>query len=152
MPSSSIAHITRLVLALHVVLATVVAEAYVGPGAGISFLQGLWVALVGVVLSIVAIILLPFKLLFRNFGKIKAALLLVGLGFLVWLAHEYNSQAVPEKLSGRTIVLGFDGMDHRMTQSLIEAGKLPNLARLAQQGFGGPLETSVPPLMKTMIS
>ena len=63
------------------------------------------------------------------------------------LAVLLGCQEQPSSAAGkRVVVLGFDGMDHRMTQSLIEAGKLPNLARLAQQGFGGPLETSVPPL------
>ena len=65
-----------------------VAEAYIGPGAGISFLQGLWVALVGVVLSVVAIILLPIRLLMRNVGATRSLLLLLGLAALAWFALE----------------------------------------------------------------
>lgn len=45
----------------------------------------------------------------------------------------------------RVIVLGFDGMDHALTRQLLEEGRLPNLARLAEEGSFRPLETSVPP-------
>ncbi len=55
-------------------------------------------------------------------------------------------EQAPSTSGKRVVVLGFDGMDYRLAHSLIEAGQLPNLARLAQQGFGGPLQTSVPPL------
>lgn len=69
--------------------------------------------------------------------------------FVLWplLALLLGCQEQPSSTSGkRVVVLGFDGMDHRLTQNLIETGKLPQLERLAQQGSGGPLETSVPPL------
>lgn len=45
----------------------------------------------------------------------------------------------------RVIVLGFDGLDYEITRSLIEAGRLPNFARLASSGGFAPLETSIPP-------
>ncbi len=45
----------------------------------------------------------------------------------------------------RMIVLGFDGMDHEFTTELIEQGRLPNLARVAQQGGFSPLETAYSP-------
>ena len=96
MPNSSVAHIIRPVLAVCLVLAAGDAEAYIGPGSGISLLQGLWTALVGVMWSVVAVIRLPFKLLIRAFGGQKAALVLVGLGLLGWFIHEYKSEAVPE--------------------------------------------------------
>jgi len=144
MPKSSIACATRFVVALYLLLAVSVAEAYIGPGAGISFLQGVWVALVGVVLSVVAIMLLPFKLLFRTFGRTKAALLLASLGFLVWLAQEYKPVAVPEKVSGRIIVLGFDGMDPQLAQRWMKEGLMPNFKRLAEGGSFRSLATSNP--------
>ncbi len=144
MPSFSLAHIIRLVLALYLVLATSVAEAYIGPGAGISFLQGVWVALVGIVLSVVAIVLLPFKLLIRNFGEVKAVLVLVGLGVLAWLVYEYQPQVIPEKVSGRTIVLGFDGMDPQLAQRWMKEGLMPNFTRLAESGSFQKLATTNP--------
>ena len=45
----------------------------------------------------------------------------------------------------RVVVLGFDGMDYALTKRLLDAGKLPNLARLAQGGGFQALTTSVPP-------
>ena len=43
------------------------------------------------------------------------------------------------------IVLGIDGMDYGLTRELIDAGRLPNLARLGQMGGFQALATSVPP-------
>jgi len=129
---------------LFLVLATSVAEAYIGPGAGISFLQSIWVALVGVVLSVVAIVLLPFKLLFRKFGGIKGVLVLAGLGLLAGSIYEYKPSPVAEKVSGRTIVLGFDGMDPQLARRWMQDGLMPNFKRLAETGSFRPLATTNP--------
>lgn len=52
----------------------------------------------------------------------------------------------PSAASGpRVIVLGFDGMDHELTRRMIDEGRLPNLARLADEGHFRALETAVPP-------
>ncbi len=45
----------------------------------------------------------------------------------------------------KLLVLGFDGMDPRITRSLMAEGRLPNFQRLAQKGTFTELETSVPP-------
>ncbi len=45
----------------------------------------------------------------------------------------------------RVVVLGFDGMDYALTRRLLDEGKLPNLARLAEAGGFQALMTSVPP-------
>ncbi len=50
---------------------------------------------------------------------------------------------LPEK---RLMILGVDGMDYRMTQRLMDEGKMPNFSRLSQQGVFMSLGTSVPPL------
>ena len=135
----------RFAVASYFLLAACVAEAYIGPGAGISFLQGLWVALVGLVLSVAAIVLLPFKLLIRNLGGKKAALILLGLGTLGWLVHEYKPQSIPETVSGgRTIVLGFDGMDPALAQQWMEEGLMPNFTRLSETGSFQKLATTNP--------
>ena len=145
MANSSLAYIIRLALALSLVLAACDAEAYIGPGSGISFLQGLWAALVGVMWSIVAIIRLPFKLLIRAFGGKKAALVLVGLGFLVWFINEYKPQADADTASGgRTIVLGFDGMDPQLARRWMNEGLMPNFTRLAEGGGFQTLATTNP--------
>ncbi len=46
--------------------------------------------------------------------------------------------------AGRVVVLGFDGADSATAQRLMDAGALPNLARLRQQGTFAPLGTTVP--------
>ncbi|MDP6580226.1 MAG: alkaline phosphatase family protein [Vicinamibacterales bacterium] len=46
----------------------------------------------------------------------------------------------------KVIVLGIDGMDHGMLEAFIADGRLPNFARLADQGSFSPLETTMPPL------
>ncbi len=45
---------------------------------------------------------------------------------------------------GRLIVLGFDGADARTAERLMDAGDLPNLARLRASGTFAPLGTTVP--------
>jgi predicted AlkP superfamily phosphohydrolase/phosphomutase len=45
----------------------------------------------------------------------------------------------------RVIVLGFDGLDYRLTRTLLDQGRLPNFARLAATGGFAPLSTSIPP-------
>jgi predicted AlkP superfamily phosphohydrolase/phosphomutase len=45
----------------------------------------------------------------------------------------------------RVIVIGFDGMDPRLCERMIEAGELPNLARMRERGGYQPLGTTIPP-------
>ena len=42
-------------------------------------------------------------------------------------------------------MLGFDGMDYRLTRELMAAGRMPNFSRLAASGSFAPLATSIPP-------
>ena len=55
------------------------------------------------------------------------------------------SACAPAPPSPSVIVLGFDGMDHALTRTLMEAGRLPRMQELASMGGFAPLETSVPP-------
>jgi predicted AlkP superfamily phosphohydrolase/phosphomutase len=45
----------------------------------------------------------------------------------------------------KVLVIGFDGMDPRLTSRLMEEGRLPNFVRLAERGGFSRLTTSVPP-------
>ena len=45
----------------------------------------------------------------------------------------------------RLIIVGFDGMDPNLAQQWMDAGKLPNFSKLAEQGSFHPLATSNPP-------
>ncbi len=46
----------------------------------------------------------------------------------------------------RVVILGLDGMDHGLTETMLEEGKLPHLAALRDQGCFKPLGTTVPPI------
>lgn len=46
---------------------------------------------------------------------------------------------------GRVIVLGFDGADSDLTETYMDEGHLPNLAKLRDQGSFLPLATTTPP-------
>lgn len=49
------------------------------------------------------------------------------------------------RIGRKVIVLGFDGLDHALTEQMINTGRLPALARLASSGGFAPLGTTVPP-------
>ncbi len=44
----------------------------------------------------------------------------------------------------KLVILGFDGADAELTRQWIAEGKLPNLAKLAQEGTFGPLRSTIP--------
>ena len=46
----------------------------------------------------------------------------------------------------KVIVLGIDGMDHKMLEAFIAEGRLPHFAQLAREGDFSPLQTTMPPL------
>ena len=72
--------------------------------------------------------------------RIAICMVAAGLALLAGCAKNQTPKA--EK---KLIVLGFDGMDVKLTRDLIAAGRLPNFARLAEQGGFKPLQTSTPP-------
>ena len=45
----------------------------------------------------------------------------------------------------RMVILGFDGVDPRRVEALVQAGRLPHVAKLGAQGHRGPLATTNPP-------
>ncbi|HEX9075739.1 MAG TPA: alkaline phosphatase family protein [Anaerolineae bacterium] len=51
---------------------------------------------------------------------------------------------MPVRSFKRAIVIGLDGLEPKITESLLDAGQLPNLARLRQQGGYGRVRTTYP--------
>ena len=49
----------------------------------------------------------------------------------------------------RVLALGLDGADHELVSQLLSEGRLPTLARLAQEGSFGPLRSTVPAFTPT---
>ena len=52
---------------------------------------------------------------------------------------------VSRTLGKKVIVIGIDGMDPRLSRSMMQAGLLPNLAKLSSRGGFSELATSMPP-------
>jgi len=55
------------------------------------------------------------------------------------------SRRGPSKYSQKLVILGFDGLDPRLVERWMAEGKLPNMARMAQQGGMFPLTTTHSP-------
>ena len=99
--------------------------AYIGPGAGFAFLGSFLTLLGGFLLSMVSLLTWPCRMLYRAVARRK-----------------HYQRASIKKL----IFLGLDGLDPTLTEKFIAEGKLPNLARLAQDGGFTRLRTTFPPL------
>ena len=66
------------------------------------------------------------------------------LGFVACGAA-LSCSTVSQPIGRKVIVLGFDGLDHALTEQMINTGRLPALARLATSGGFAALGTTVPP-------
>jgi len=99
------------------------AHAYIGPGAGFAVLGSFLVVVAAVVLGGLVLITWPLRALIRVRRRRKA----------------YAKSQVD-----RVVILGFDGMDPEIAESMLAAGRLPNLAKLRKTGSFLPLATSCP--------
>jgi len=93
------------------------ADAYIGPGAGFAVLGSFAVIFVTMLLAGVSLLIWPFRMLWRMIRR--------------------RTKSKP--FIKRLIVVGFDGQEPRITERLMAEGKLPNMAKLAEQGgFNAP--------------
>jgi predicted AlkP superfamily phosphohydrolase/phosphomutase len=99
--------------------------AYIGPGAGIAFLGSFLILLVALALALLSLLTWPFRFL------------------LLWLRQWRRGRRGKAE---RVVVVGLDGLDPARVKKLMQAGRLPNLARLAQQGTFTELGTTLPPI------
>jgi len=85
--------------------------------------------------------------LMRNLraARCRAALTVASAAFACGLLV-IGALAAPSaaKAKGRVIVIGFDGVDARTASEMMDAGQLPNLARLRESGTFAPLLPSNP--------
>ena len=98
-------------------------EAYAGPGAGFAVLSSFWTIFVAFLYSFYALVTWPIRQLLRGFRRRKA----------------YGKAQVK-----RVIIVGFDGMDPVLADRFMAEGRLPNLAKLRDQGTFRPLRTTFP--------
>ncbi|MEA3082299.1 MAG: hypothetical protein QOD54_2007 [Sphingomonadales bacterium] len=100
--------------------------AYIGPGAGFTFVGSVLVLLSALVLVFVSIATWPFRLV---------------LGAIFRRKHKRRKTDVR-----RVIILGLDGMDPRRVERLMREGRLPHMAQLAESGCYSRIESSCPPI------
>ena len=98
-------------------------QAYAGPGAGFAVLSSFWTLFVAFLYSLYALLTWPIRHLLR-------------------LARRRNVYGKAK--FKRAVILGFDGMDPELTDRFIQEGRLPNLAKLKQQGTFRKLRTTFP--------
>jgi predicted AlkP superfamily phosphohydrolase/phosphomutase len=110
-------------LGLILVLATPsFAEAYIGPGAGFALLTSFFVFLTTIVVAVASLLIWPFR--------------------VAWRIMRRRRHGRP--LINRLIIVGLDGQDPQVTDRYLQAGKLPNFRRLADQGSYTRLRTTFP--------
>ncbi len=100
------------------------AAAYVGPGAGFAFVGAFFVLLWALLLALFTLVSYPFRLLVRLFRR----------------------RRLPAGAPRRVVVIGLDGMDPKLTERWMAAGKLPHFTALAAEGAFRRLSTTHPPL------
>jgi len=93
---------------------------YIGPGAGFAFLGSFLTVFIGLLASVGSILIWPFR--------------------MAWLATRRRRTAQVK----RAIFLGLDGLDPRLTERYMAEGKMPNCARLRDEGTYRRLRTTYP--------
>jgi predicted AlkP superfamily phosphohydrolase/phosphomutase len=96
--------------------------AYIGPGAGFAVIGSFAILFAALLLGLFTLASLPFRLLAGLFRR------------------------RPSGRFRRCVVVGFDGMDPRRAAALLDAGRLPNLARLRDSGTFAHLGSTCPPI------
>ena len=110
-----------LTVALVILPAT--AEAYVGPGAGIALLTTVGALLIAIVAGLVSILLWPLR----------------------WVWRRVRQKTPPQEPKiKRAVIIGLDGLDPDLTRRFMDAGRLPNMQRLAEAGSFNKLGTTCP--------
>lgn len=114
-----------LLAALFVVLDAPAAQAYIGPGAGFALAGSFFAMFAAIFSAIIMILSWPIRMVLRALFR-----------------RRRPAKARVKKV----VVLGLDGLDYGLTEKFIAAGKMPNLARLREQGSLQPLGSTLPPI------
>jgi predicted AlkP superfamily phosphohydrolase/phosphomutase len=120
---NTLAALAAAVAGAIVLLFPAVAEAYVGPGAGIAIATTALAIVVSAVVIVFGLLLWPVRFLWRLATRRR-----------------------PPKGSAirRAVVVGLDGLDPEIVRRLMREGQLPNLERLAGSGTMSNLATTYP--------
>jgi len=143
------------------------AQAYIDPGTG----QQLWTALgplLAVLLVSLTFIVLPLRWTWRMARSLReksprwarVVAVVVGLASLIagsiTVGMQMAGSGTAIKVRGahrkavqmrfkRVLVVGMDGLDPKLLGAMMEAGDLPNFAKLKAEGTFSPLRTTSPP-------
>jgi len=98
-------------------------SAYIGPGAGFAFLSSFFVLFLTFLLAVFSLLAWPFRALWKLIR---------------------GQKAYRRSLVDRVVIVGLDGMAPELAEKFMAEGKLPNLARLRDEGFYGRLRTTTP--------
>ncbi|MDA1229380.1 MAG: alkaline phosphatase family protein [Planctomycetota bacterium] len=99
--------------------------AYIGPGAGITFVGSFLILLASFGLLLLSILTWPFRFL------------------IFWIKHR---RLHLKPLASRVVVIGLDGLDPGRVRRLMSLGKMPNFQKLAETGTISDLATTLPPI------
>ena len=100
-------------------------EAYIGPGAGIALLGSFFAVFSAFLSAFFFVLSWPVRMIWRGLRGTRP----------------YAAAKVK-----RVVVLGLDGLEPTLTEQYMDAGRLPNLAKLRDQGVYTRLGTTCPPL------
>ncbi len=102
-----------------------------------------WV--IAMIIAFFGVISLFFKKIFRFIKKHKWKLIILILILIAaaWYFFGGNMNS-KSSISNRVVILGFDGLSPTIIEPMIEAGELPNFARLQKLGGYSPLATTNP--------
>jgi predicted AlkP superfamily phosphohydrolase/phosphomutase len=120
-------HRARLLL-LAALLAAILpssAFAYIGPGAGFALAGSFLAVFLAVISALFTMLTWPLRLIVRTLLRFRV---------------------MAKSRVKRVVILGLDGMDHGLTESMLDEGKLPHLAALRDKGCFRPLGSTVPPI------
>jgi predicted AlkP superfamily phosphohydrolase/phosphomutase len=99
------------------------ANAYVGPGAGFAVVSSFLIILGALALSFVSVLTWPVRRIIRTLKRRKS---------------------MGKSRVDRVVVLGLDGLSPIIVKRMVDEGKLPNFAKLAEGGTFKPLATTIP--------
>ena len=99
--------------------------AYIGPGAGFTFLSSFLVLFAAIGLLILSLATWPIRFVTQWIRRIRSGV----------------TGGVP-----RVVVVGLDGLDPQRLRRLIDDGRLPNFKALQEEGTFSELGTTLPPL------
>ena len=102
-----------------------VAHAYIGPGAGFAFLTSFLVLFATFFLAFIFFLTWPIRYLIKRLKR--------------------RGRTICGDVD-RVIIVGFDGLDPDILDGMLAAGKMPNMARLIEQGSYRRMRSTCPPI------